>query len=73
MRYSSCRPASGGAVQSLASSPNSISLGFAAFGAIPEVGSAFKTVFKPLWKERRAAKGMVHNGLNAVEGMLGMS
>ncbi|RLK31652.1 hypothetical protein [Cupriavidus plantarum] len=50
-----------------------VNLGFAAFGAIPEVGSAFKTVFKPLWKERRAAKGMVHSGLNAVEGMLGMN
>ena len=50
-----------------------VNLGFAAFGAIPEVGSAFKTVFKPLWKERRAAKGAVHSGLDAVEQLLGMS
>lgn len=49
-----------------------VNLGFAAFGAIPEVGSAFKTVFKPLWKERRAAKGAVNGGLQAVESLLGM-
>ncbi|MDQ7758985.1 hypothetical protein RAB70_17675 [Xanthomonas sontii] len=49
-----------------------VNLGFAAFGAIPEVGSAFKTVFKPLWRERRAAKGAVHSGLQAVEGLLGL-
>jgi hypothetical protein len=34
-----------------------VNLGFAGFGAVPEVGSAFKTVFKPLWKERRAVVG----------------
>jgi hypothetical protein len=49
-----------------------VNLGFAAFGAIPEVGSAFKTVFKPLWKERRAAKGVVRGGVQAVESLLGM-
>lgn len=55
-----------------ASADQLVSLGFAAFGAVPEVGSAFKTVFKPLWKERRAAKGAVHSGLQAVEGLLGL-
>lgn len=49
-----------------------VGFGFAAFGVIPEVGSAFKTVFKPLWKERRAAKAAVHGGLEAMERMLGM-
>lgn len=37
------------------------------------MGSAFKTVFKPLWKERRVAKGAVHSGLDAVEQLLGMT
>ncbi|RIX78366.1 hypothetical protein [Acidovorax cavernicola] len=55
-----------------ASSDQLVNLGFAAFGAIPEVGSAFKTVFKPLWRERRAVKGAVHSGLQAVEGLLGL-
>ena len=54
-----------------ASTDQLVNLGFAAFGAIPEVGSAFKTVFKPLWKERRAAKGAVHGGVQAVEALLG--
>jgi hypothetical protein len=45
---------------------------FAAFGAVPVVGSAFKTVFKPMWKNRRAAKGMVHSGLKAIEQLLGL-
>lgn len=49
-----------------------VNLGFAAFGVIPEIGGAFKTVFKPLWKERRVAKGAVHSGLEAVEGLLGL-
>jgi hypothetical protein len=49
-----------------------VNLGFASFGAVPEVGSAFKTVFKPLWKERRVAKGAVHGGLDAMEALLGM-
>jgi hypothetical protein len=48
-----------------------VNLGFAAFGAVPEVGSAFKTVFKPMWKERQAVKGAVNGGLQAVERMLG--
>ncbi len=54
-----------------ATSNQIVNLGFAAFGAIPEVGSAFKTVFKPLWKERRAAKGAVNGGLQAIERLLG--
>ncbi len=49
-----------------------VNLGFAAFGAVPEVGEAFKTVFKPLWKERAAARGAIHGGLEAVERLLGM-
>lgn len=55
-----------------ASTDQLVNLGFAAFGAVPEIGSAFKTVFKPLWKERRAAKGAVHGGMDAVEQLLGM-
>jgi hypothetical protein len=55
-----------------ATSDQVVNLGFAAFGAVPEVGSAFKTVFKPMWKERRAARGAVHSGLDAVEMLLGM-
>ncbi|MET3444764.1 hypothetical protein [Ralstonia sp. 1138] len=55
-----------------ADSTQLVNLGFAAFGAIPEIGSAFKTVFKPLWKERRAAKGAIHTGLEAIEGLLGL-
>ena len=49
-----------------------VNLGFAAFGAVPEVGSAFKTVFKPMWKERRAVKSAVNGGLQAVERLLGL-
>lgn len=55
-----------------ASTDQVVNFGFAAFGAIPEVGSVFKGVFKPLYKQRKAAKGAVHSGLNAVEAMLGM-
>jgi hypothetical protein len=49
-----------------------INLGFAAFGVIPEVGSAFKTVFKPLYKERKALKGAFNGGVAMVERMLGV-
>ncbi|MYN04488.1 hypothetical protein GTP41_20560 [Pseudoduganella sp. DS3] len=49
-----------------------ITLGFAAFGVIPEVGSAFKTVFKPLYKERKALKGAFNGGVAMVERMLGV-
>ena len=55
-----------------ASTDQIVNLGFAAFGAVPEVGSAFKTVFKPLWKERRFAKGAVHSGAQGIEALLGM-
>ena len=55
-----------------ASSEQVVDLGFAAFGAVPEVGSAFKTVFKPLWKQRRAVKGAVNSGAEAIEALLGM-
>lgn len=48
-----------------------ISFGFAAFGVVPEVGSAFKTVFKPLYKERKALKGAVNSGVAMIERMLG--
>jgi hypothetical protein len=49
-----------------------VNLGFAAFGAIPELGPVFKTVFKPLWKERQLAKGAVHGGMAAIEALLGL-
>ena len=47
-----------------------IYLGFAAFGVVPEIGSAFKTVFKPLYKERKALKGAVNSGVAMIERML---
>ena len=47
-----------------------VNLGFAAFGAIPEFGPAFKTVFKPMWKERQLAKGAVNSGMAAIESLL---
>jgi len=56
-----------------ASSTQLVNLGFAAFGAIPEVGSVFKIIFKPMWRERQLAKGAVASGLHAVEIMLGMA
>jgi hypothetical protein len=45
--------------------------GFAAFGVIPELGSVFKTVFKPLYKQRKAAQGLVNGGVAMIERMLG--
>jgi hypothetical protein len=48
-----------------------INLGFAAFGVVPEIGSAFKTVFKPLYKERKAMKGAFNGGVAMIERMLG--
>jgi len=56
-----------------ATSVQLVNLGFAAFGAVPEVGPVFKTIFKPMWKERQLAKGAVSSGLHAIEAMLGMS
>lgn len=49
-----------------------IDLGFAALGVIPEVGSAFKTVFKPLYKQRKAAKGAFNGGVVMIERMMGL-
>ncbi|MFT3721042.1 hypothetical protein [Pseudorhodoferax sp.] len=49
-----------------------VTVAFAAFGAVPAVGSAFKTAFKPMWNNRRAAKGMVQGGMKAIESMLGL-
>lgn len=48
-----------------------VDLGFAAFGVVPAVGSAFKTVFKPLYKQRKTANGIVNSGVAMVERMLG--
>lgn len=48
-----------------------VDLGFAAFGVVPSVGSAFKTVFKPLYRQRKAAKGIMNNGVAMIERMLG--
>jgi hypothetical protein len=48
-----------------------VNLGFAAFGVVPEIGSAFKTVFKPLYKERKAIKGAFNGGVAMIERMLG--
>lgn len=56
-----------------ASATQLVNLGFAAFGAIPEVGSVFKIIFKPMWRERQLAKGAVASGLHAIETMLGMA
>ena len=53
-----------------ASIEQKIYLGFAAFGVVPEVGSAFKTVFKPLYKERKALKGAVNSGVAMIERLL---
>ena len=49
-----------------------VNLTFAAIGAIPEIGSVFKTVFKPLWRERHLASTAVNGGIQAIEAMLGM-
>ena len=49
-----------------------IDLGFAALGVVPEVGSAFKTVFKPLYKQRKAVKGPFNGGVVMIERMMGL-
>jgi hypothetical protein len=49
-----------------------VNLGFAAIGAVPEIGSVFKTVFRPLWRERHLARTAVNGGVEAIEAMLGM-
>jgi hypothetical protein len=55
----------------MATMEQKIDFGFAAFGVVPEVGSAFKTVFKPLYKQRKAAKGVINGGVAMIERMLG--
>ncbi len=50
-----------------------MSLGFAALAVIPEAGSVFKMVFKPLWKERRLAGAALRTGMEMIERMLGMA
>ncbi len=47
-----------------------VDLAMAAFGCIPELGSLFKTIVKPLWKERKLLKGALR-GEAFVSGMLG--
>lgn len=49
-----------------------VDLSFAALGCIPEVGSLFKGIFKPLWKSRKLVKNIDHKKLNAIEAMLGL-
>ncbi len=48
-------------------------LGFAALAVLPEAGSVFKMVFKPLWKERRLAGAALRTGMEMIERMLGMA
>jgi hypothetical protein len=48
-----------------------VDFGFAAFGVVPEMGSAVKTVFKPLYKQRKRAKGVINGGVAMIERMLG--
>lgn len=48
-------------------------LGFAALAVIPEAGSVFKMVFKPLWKERRLAGAALRTGMEMIERLLGMA
>jgi hypothetical protein len=55
----------------MATMEQKIDFGFAAFGVVPEVGSAFKTVFKPLYKQRKVAKGVINGGVAMIERMLG--
>lgn len=47
-----------------------VDLALAGFGVIPEVGSLFKTIVKPLWKGRKAMKGAMR-GEAFIGAMLG--
>jgi len=47
-----------------------IDLALAAFGCIPEIGSLFKTIVKPLWKGRKGLSGALR-GSAFIEAMLG--
>ncbi len=50
-----------------------VNLAFSVIGAIPEAGAVFKTVFRPLRKERKLAKTLVNTGVDMLERMRGMS
>lgn len=50
-----------------------VDLSFAAIGCIPEVGSLFKGVFKPLWKSRKVVKKIDAKTWSSIDRMLGMS
>jgi hypothetical protein len=47
-----------------------VDLALAAFGCVPEIGSLFKTLVKPLWKGRKGLKGALR-GAAFIESMLG--
>ncbi len=47
-----------------------VDLSLAAFGCIPELGSLFKTIVKPLWKRRKVLKGSMR-GEAFISAMLG--
>jgi hypothetical protein len=49
-----------------------VDLALAAFGCIPEIGSLFKTIIKPLWKSRKVMTGALR-GSAFIEMMLGKS
>lgn len=50
-----------------------VDMALAAFGCIPEVGSLFKTIIKPLRKYRKEAGAMAAGGNVMIEAMLGKS
>lgn len=50
-----------------------VDLALAAIGCVPEVGSVFKTVVKPLWKERTPLKVGTQRGQYLIEGTLGQA
>lgn len=50
-----------------------VDMALAAFGCIPEVGSLFKTIIKPLRKYRKEAGAAVAGGNVMIEAMLGKS
>ena len=47
-----------------------VDLSLAAFGCVPAIGSAFKTIVKPLWKSRKTISGALR-GSAFIEKMLG--
>lgn len=44
---------------------------FTAFGWVPEIGSVFKGVLKPIWRSSRSGSVGVRNGIKALESALG--